>query len=135
MKVQLKAALLDTNIVIGLFKGIPDFTNVFHDYSVIHLPIPVMGELYHGAENSPSNRIVGNLERLEQFAATVGILDCDRHTAKQYGSLKAAQYKRGLPIPENDLWIAALALQHDLVLITRDKHFKSVLGLHLQFMD
>ncbi len=50
-------------------------------------------------------------------------------TSKYYGTIKAALRKKGRPIPENDIWISALALQHNLTLATRDKHFDEVDGL------
>ena len=57
------------------------------------------------------------------------VLPCDRATAARYGELKAALRAQGTPIPENDLWIAALARQHALTLVTRDAHFAGVRGL------
>jgi len=53
----------------------------------------------------------------------------DLTTAQQYGESKNALRAKGRPIPENDLWIAALALQYDLTLATRDDHFGQIDGL------
>ena len=53
----------------------------------------------------------------------------DISTARIYGRVKNALRQSGKPIPENDIWIAAVALQHDLTLITQDAHFEHVLGL------
>jgi predicted nucleic acid-binding protein len=55
--------------------------------------------------------------------ATVGILLPGRETAEQYACLFVQLRRSGRPIPDNDLWIAALTLEHDLTLITRDPHF------------
>lgn len=52
-------------------------------------------------------------------------------TARQYGELFAKLRRQGTPIPTNDIWIAALALQYDLTLDTRDEHFKRVPDLKL----
>lgn len=49
--------------------------------------------------------------------------------AQLYGALKSEQRTKGRPIPEKDLWIAACAHQHDLVLVTRNRHFDHVAGL------
>lgn len=56
-------------------------------------------------------------------------LACDAETAQHYGRIKQGLRRRGRPIPENDLWIAATALQHQLVLVTRDDHFYLIEGL------
>jgi tRNA(fMet)-specific endonuclease VapC len=50
-------------------------------------------------------------------------------TARQYGEVKNRLRLKGRPLPENDVWIAALALQHDLILVTRDAHFQEVENL------
>lgn len=60
------------------------------------------------------------------------MLDCDTETAKVYGIIKNALRTKGKPIPENDIWIAAIALQHDVTLVTRDAHFGAIDGLDLQ---
>lgn len=57
---------------------------------------------------------------------------CDEATARMYGEVKAALRKKGRPIPENDVWIAALARQYDLRLISRDKHFATVENLDVE---
>ena len=50
-------------------------------------------------------------------------------TADHYGRIRAALSKAGTPIPENDIWIAAIAQEHQLPVAARDKHFDAVLGL------
>ena len=57
------------------------------------------------------------------------ILVCDTETARQYGRIKVELRRKGRPIPENDMWIAAVALQHGLTLATRDAHFDAIDGL------
>ena len=57
---------------------------------------------------------------------TVEVLLPARETAEQYARLFVQLKQAGTPVPDNDLWIAALALQHQLTLITRDKHFERV---------
>ncbi|QDU57906.1 PIN domain-containing protein [Aeoliella mucimassa] len=59
------------------------------------------------------------------------LLLADESTTHYYSDLFVALRKLGKQIPTNDLWIAALALQHDLLLYTRDVHFQSVPGLKL----
>jgi len=59
-------------------------------------------------------------------------LDSDVETTRNYGRIKAQLRKKGKPIPNNDVWIAAIALQYDLTVVTRDKHFDQVDGLKIE---
>ena len=56
-------------------------------------------------------------------------MPCNEETSRRYGEVKDGSRRKGLPIPENDIWISATAFQHDLVLFTRDSHFDHVEGL------
>jgi tRNA(fMet)-specific endonuclease VapC len=56
-------------------------------------------------------------------------LDCDEYTAKIYGEVKKGLKDKGTPIPENDIWISAVAIQYGLTVVTRDSHFDYVGGL------
>ncbi len=60
------------------------------------------------------------------------ILSCDAGTAFYYGRVKEELREKGKPIPENDIWVAAIALQYDLTLITRDEHFKEIAELSIE---
>jgi tRNA(fMet)-specific endonuclease VapC len=90
----------------------------------IFLPSIVIGELYYGAKKS--GRPTANLQRIDEFAASNVVLGCDSDTARHYGEVKHELQLKGQPIPENDVWIAAIALQHDLTLVTRDGHFAEI---------
>lgn len=57
------------------------------------------------------------------------MLDVDRATASHYAEVRHQLKKDGRPIPENDVWIAALARQHQLPIVSRDAHFDSVRGI------
>lgn len=56
----------------------------------------------------------------------------DELVSIEYGKIKSSLRKKGSPIPENDIWIAAIALRHNLTLVTRDKHFNEITGLKLK---
>jgi tRNA(fMet)-specific endonuclease VapC len=84
----------------------------------------VLGELFYGA--SKSTNVKDNIERIKNFADYTSILSCDSETAMFYGIIKNQLKLIGKPIPENDIWIASIAKQHKLTLITRDDHFKFV---------
>jgi tRNA(fMet)-specific endonuclease VapC len=121
------SCLLDTNVVVALFKGDPAITQNLQHFDEVFLPVPVLGELYYGARKS--GRISDNLTQVDRLAASSVVLGCDLATAHQYALIKDDLRAKGLPIPENDLWIAAIARQHHLTLATRDDHFLLVEGL------
>jgi len=119
--------LLDTNIIIGLFAGQASIIKHLQQSDEIFIPSIALGELHYGARKS--GRVQQNIERIEEFVADVTVVDCDASTARQYGDVKNRLRVKGRPLPENDIWIAALALQYALVLVTRDAHFQHVEGL------
>ncbi len=116
--------LLDTNIVIALFAE--DFSVQKHIAKAreIFIPSTVIGELFFGAFKS--SRPDENSKRIENFAAVSTVLVCSIDTSREYGRIKNLLLKKGLPVPENDIWIAALAVEHGLSLVTRDKHFNNI---------
>ena len=89
----------------------------------------VLGELLAGF--AAGTREAPNREELAAFLATprVRTVAVDETTASFYGRVFALLRRKGRPIPTNDLWIAASALQHGLVLATRDEHFEAIEGL------
>ncbi|MDX2149612.1 MAG: PIN domain-containing protein [Bryobacteraceae bacterium] len=93
----------------------------------VFLPVIAVGELLFGAARS--GRPAENVSKVERFAADRSILLCDLSVARVYGRMKQRLREKGRPIPENDLWIAATAACHDLILVTRDEHFRDVEGL------
>ncbi len=119
-----KKLLLDTNIVIKLFAGDKAVVELIKTDADIFVPSIVIGELYYGAELSIHK--TSNIGKIELFAKSASLLSCDAETAKHYGHVKASLKLKGTPIPENDLWIAALAIQHKIVLVTLDKHFNGL---------
>ena len=116
--------LLDTNIVIAFFSGEPEVVDQFVQADEILLPSIVLGELAFGARKS--SRASENLARIEDLSQQVVVLACDSDTSRQYGAIKNALRLKGRPIPDNDIWIAAIARQYHLTLVTRDAHFAEV---------
>jgi len=119
--------LLDTNIIIALFANEATIKSNLEQAHEVFLPSIVVGELCYGARKS--GRVEANLARVNELVGSSTILVCDAETAQQYGEVKNNLRLKGRPLPENDVWIAALSLQHDLVLVTRDAHFKEVENL------
>ncbi len=125
--------LLDTNIVIALFQGEQPILDKITQFKSVFTPSIVVGELYFGAFKS--SKIKENVTRINEFALKNEILSCDQHTAKIYGEIKSGLKSIGKPIPENDIWIAATAMQYNLTLITRDSHFNHVSGLSFEMIE
>ena len=116
--------LLDTNIVIALFAEDPSVQKRIARAGEIFVPAVVIGELFFGAFKSA--RPKANSTRIENFAAVNTILACDVGTGREYGHIKKLLHEKGQPIPENDIWIAALAREHGLTLVSRDEHFNKI---------
>lgn len=119
--------LLDTNVVIALFMGETSIQQQLSVTSEVSVPTIVLGELYYGAHKSV--RTENNTARIDEFTANNAVLWCDTATAQHYGIIKNQLRTKGKPIPENDIWIAAIAKQYQLTLVTRDNHFQYVDGL------
>ena len=119
--------VLDTNIVIGIFASDSSILLELKSNPKIFLPNIVLGELYYGAMLSAHSK--ANVRRIQDFAEKCSVLNCDEETALLYGKVKSSLKIIGKPIPENDIWIAALSLRHKLKLITRDRHFDFIDGL------
>jgi tRNA(fMet)-specific endonuclease VapC len=122
--------LLDTNIVIALFSGDPKVGERFDSSAELYICVHVLGELRYGAV--ASSRFRENLGRVEWFSARVPVLACDEQTVVHYANIRFGLRKKGRPIPENDLWIAAIARQHGLTLLSRDSHFRHIEGLQVE---
>jgi tRNA(fMet)-specific endonuclease VapC len=90
----------------------------------VYLPSIVPGELYYGALKS--KRTTQNLARVDVLKASASVRPCAAETAREYGRIKNGLRALGQPIPENNIWNAALAVQRGLTLATRDPHFDRV---------
>ena len=122
--------LLDTNVVIGMFAGDKAIEEKMQDRTNFILAPPVVGELYYGAQKS--DRVAENLHRINTFVEDHIFLSCDLETAQWYGIIKDQLRRKGRPIPNNDIWIAAIAMQRGLILVTRDAHFDAVESLQTE---
>lgn len=119
--------LLDTNIIIALFASDASVMQSLAQADEVFIPSIALGELHYGARKS--GRSQENLGRIEELVTNSTIVECDADTARQYGDVKNRLRLKGRPLPENDIWIAALALQYGLTLVTRDAHFQEVENL------
>lgn len=114
---------LDTNRYVDLCKGVAETIETLEQADEILMPFVVLGELragfVHGRREAENERV------LRRFLLKDGVrvLFPDDQTTHHYASVFRQLRKQGTPIPTNDMWIAALVLQHNLVLHARDKHF------------
>jgi tRNA(fMet)-specific endonuclease VapC len=119
--------LIDTNALIKLLARDPSLRwHMGHDFRCF-LSFISVGELYAGAHQSA--RQTFNASEVRRICAEVPVLEWDFEIADHYGRIQAALRRKGQPIPQNDIWIAATAVRHGMKLITLDQHFAAVDGL------
>ena len=114
---------LDTNGYVDLCKGAEETVRLVSTAESVFLPFAVVAELRAGfAIGRRSAENERTLRRL-LLKPGVGVLFHDDQTSHHYAAAYRQLRHQGTPIPTNDLWIAALVLQHNLVLHSRDRHF------------
>ena len=96
-----------------------------------YVPSIVLGELYFGAFGSPSRR-PDALAEVAALESKLTVLPVDAATAKIYARLKHDLKRQGFTMPDNDLWIAAIAIQYNVTLAARDAHFDWIAGLRVE---
>jgi predicted nucleic acid-binding protein len=125
----MKGVLVDTNAYGAFRRGRPEAIEVFHEAPRISFSTVVLGELLAGF--AAGMRAQENRRDLAEFLLLpkVAVLSVDRDTAECYSEVFANLRGRATPIPTNDIWVAATAIQHGLALFTYDRHFRGVAGL------
>jgi predicted nucleic acid-binding protein len=119
--------ILDTNGLSAVADGDPAVEPILREAAEVALPVIVLGEFRYGIQQSRSRT---QYERwLADSIPSYRILLVDAETAERYAEIRAELRLSGRPIPSNDLWIAALARQYELPLVSRDQHFDAVPGL------
>lgn len=121
--------VLDTSGVIAYLKKDQALREKVKEYETLCLPLVALGELYFGAYKAPNTEKV--LRQTSAFLEHTMLMEMDPETTEHYGKIKAALEKAGTPIPDNDIWIGAVAKQHELPLLARDQHFTYIQGLKL----
>jgi tRNA(fMet)-specific endonuclease VapC len=119
--------ILDTNAVSALFAGDASLGRVLGASPRHELPTIVIGEYRYGLARSRFRRTL--LPLLEDLVRESVILEVGLATAEAYAKVRERLRRRGRPIPENDVWISALAVEHGLEVVSRDEHFDFVEGL------
>lgn len=116
--------ILDTNAVSALLAGDAALEPLLAREPRHHLPVIVLGEYRYGLLRSRHRKSLGRL--LDTLVAESTVLSIDLDTTAHYAAVRDELRRRGTPIPENDVWIAALARQHELPVLSRDLHFDFV---------
>ena len=123
---------LDTSAYSQMRRGNQAILDVVRRSGTIALSAIVLGELHSGSR--AGNRYAENIAQLAQFLSkpSVRVLNVTEETALRYAEIDLYLRKRGRPIPRNDVWIAAVALEHGLHLVTLDVHFREIPLLLIQ---
>jgi len=119
----------DTNIFIELMKGDTAIAKKLESFNEVYLSPVVLVELYFGAYRSANPK--KHLNKISIAIQKTKPLIIDAATSEIFVAIKLALFAKGRPIPENDIWIAASALQHQLPLYTNDNHFADIDGIIL----
>jgi predicted nucleic acid-binding protein len=122
--------ILDTDAVSGILAGDSKLESILLSAQRHELPVVVVGEYQFGLIGSRKRARLQSL--FDRLVSESVLLDIDGETARQYATIRYQLKAKGRPIPENDIWIAALARQHDLVVVSRDPHFDAVDGIGRQ---
>ena len=119
----MKRILFDTSAYSNLMRGSKKIVELLDNADEVFLCAIVLGELLAGFKRG--SREQENKAILKDFLSisNVGILNIDDSTAERYSIILDYLKKCGTPIPTNDIWIAASAMQNGLVLLTADQHF------------
>lgn len=128
--------LLDTSIVVDLLRQRFTLEEILPADAETHLCDVVVGELLYGARRSAQPET--QLDLVRRFVARYTSLSSDLQVAEIYARVKSDLDQRGQRVADHDVWIAAHAIRHGMVLITRDKDFgrlASVSGFQLMLID
>ncbi len=118
--------ILDTNAVSALLSGDASLARILESADRHHLPVIVIGEYRYGLHRSQHGQKLRTF--LEILIRESLVLRVDEATTVHYAAVRNELRERGRPIPENDVWIAALARQHDQPIVSRDEHFDQIAG-------
>jgi tRNA(fMet)-specific endonuclease VapC len=127
--VAVNPILLDTNAYSAFKRGDGEAVRIVQRAPLIALNSIILGELLGGF--AAGTKEAENRRELDAFLSSprARLLSVDRATSENYARIYAGLRKAATPIPSNDIWIAASAIEHGLALFTFDNHFKQVSGL------
>lgn len=123
---MIRTIILDTSAYVSFKRDHRGITRLLRSADRILLPTVVLGELLAGFAFGSRTR--QNRQDLDQFINThrVSVVPLAEHTAERYAIIYSYLRKKGRPVPANDMWIAAFAMEHGAVVVTCDSHFKFI---------
>ena len=119
--------ILDTNALSAWAEGVPEVKTPLQSAGRLIVPSVVLGEYYFGIRQSRHRSRYE--EWLRRYLPLAEIAAVTSSTAAAYADIRLELKRAGTPIPPNDVWIAALARQHALPVLTNDVHFDAVADL------
>lgn len=121
--------LLDTSAYVGFKRKIEEVVDIIANAELILFSPIVLGELMFGFRNG--NRFKENMVDLNNFLEheVVEFIQIGKTTSDRYSRIALHLKRQGTPIPSNDIWIAAQAMEHGAEIVTLDRHFENIAGL------
>ena len=119
--------IVDTNALSAWRDSDEGLLQAISGAALLVLPVVAIGEFRYGISRSRQRSEAG--EWLDRVIRTIRVVGITIDTAETYASIRSMLHQKGRPIPTNDAWIAALALQHRLPVLSKDAHFDAVDGL------
>lgn len=120
--------ILDTNALSAAADDDASILDILAASNSVELPVIVLGEYRYGIFRSRYR--TRYIRWLDKLIADIAILEVNQETTQHYADINIELREIGNPIPTNDLWIAALCRQHQLSILSRDRHFDAISGLH-----
>jgi predicted nucleic acid-binding protein len=119
--------ILDTNALSAFFDGDSKLRQVVSNARELCLPVIVLGEYRFGLMHSRERKKIE--PAFAAFATAARVLAVDTETVQPYAEICSELKRAGKPLPSNDIWIAALARQYSLPVVSQDAHFDHVRGI------
>jgi predicted nucleic acid-binding protein len=127
--------ILDTSAYSAFMRGHQEVKLALQEAEQIYLNPIILGELLAGFKRG--KRPKKNMGELRTFVSSprVSLLDVNEDTAERYAVILNSLWDAGTPIPTNDIWIAASAMQHGLRILTTDDHYQKVTQIIVDYVD
>jgi len=131
----MRRVLLDTSAYSAFMRGHPEVKLALQQAEEIHLTPVILGELLAGFMRGRHRK--KNEAELRKFLSSprVNIVDVDEGTAERYAVILNSLWSAGTPIPTNDIWIAASAMQHGLHILTMDAHYRQISQVLVDYFE
>jgi predicted nucleic acid-binding protein len=126
--------LLDTSAYSAFMRGNSKVRDILQLADTIYFSPVVLGELKSGFLRGSKKKV--NEQLLTQFLESprVRFVPVDEDTSDRYAVIRNSLWDSGTPIPTNDIWIAATAMQHGFVVVTTDPHFQNVTQILVEYL-